>query len=397
MLSKKGRAESTNGGDAALFFNDAASDRYAASSPLQATQQALTARCLDLVLAGPQSTTPRLVLDLGCGCGFSSAALRWRLPAGSIVVGLDISLGMLAACTVAERVGGSMAQLPLRSGPLFDAAVSVSALQWLESPADLLGCFLALRSCCTAAARAVLQFYPKDAQHAAATIAAARQGGWLTARLLCCFPQIRSTNIPPQRKWFCCVGPAAEVPAEVVAGVAPCPLAWPYDATCAMCWGWEGAPLCGPADTAWSTALIDGSIEQHLRLSCRLVRLWRREQAGLEARPSACEQALLASGIAAQLAATVPQCEGAATATALKEALRAAWWCAGRDAMHGAARHEEAAQDATGAARHEDSAGLAGMLGAASPAAESVRSDIGATSDAGERCDSGAHVRVPHT
>ena len=334
MLSRGGRAESASGGDAARFFDAAASDRYAASTPLQATQHALTARCLDLVLAGPQSTMPRLVLDLGCGCGFSSAALRRRLPAGSVVVGLDISLGMLATCTAAERIGGSMARPPLRSGPLFDAAISVSALQWLESPADLLECFLVLRSCCTAAARAVLQFYPKDKEHAAATVAAARQAGWPTARLLCCFPRTES----PQRKWFCCVGPAAPAAAEgpaVAAGVAPCPLAWPYDATCAMCWGWAGAPLCGPVDASWSAELADGSVEQHLRLGCRLVRLWRRVQAGLEVRPSACEQAQLASGIAARLVAEVPQAADAATATELKEALRAAWWRAGHDAMHG--------------------------------------------------------------
>ena len=381
MQIRGGRAESTNGGDAARFFDDAASDRYAASTPLQATQHALTARCLDLVLAGPQSTTPRLVLDLGCGCGFSSAALRRRLPAGSVVVGLDISLGMLATCTAAERIGGSMARLPLRSGPLFDAAISVSALQWLESPADLLECFLVLRSCCTATARAVLQFYPRDKEHAAATIAAARQAGWPMARLLCCFPRTES----PQRKWFCCVGPAAPaavVPAGVAAatgpagaaGVAPCPLAWPYDGTCAMCWGWEGAPLCGPADAAWSTELVDGSIEQHLRLGCRLVRLWRRVQAGLEVRPSACEQVQLASGIAARLVAAVPQAEDATTATALKEALRAAWWCAGHDAMHGAV------------GQRDELASLTGTLGAVSVAAESIQSETDACLDVGGHC-----------
>ena len=96
-----------------------------------------------------------------------------------------------------------------------------------------------------------------------------------------------------------------------------------------------GAPLCGPVDAAWSAELADGSVEQHLRLGCRLVRLWRRVQAGLEVRPSACEQAQLASGIAARLVAAVPQAADAATATELKEALRAAWWRAGHDAMHG--------------------------------------------------------------
>ena len=371
MQIRGGRAESTNGGDAARFFDGAASDRYAASTPLQATQHALTARCLDLVLAGPQSTTPRLVLDLGCGCGFSSAALRRRLPAGSVVVGLDISLGMLATCTAAERIGGSMARLPLRSGPLFDAAISVSALQWLESPAELLECFLVLRSCCTVAARAVLQFYPKDKAHAAATMAAARQAGWPTARLLCCFPQTES----PQRKWFCCVGPAAPAAAvpAVAAGVAPCPLAWPYDGTCAMCWGWGGVPLCGPVGAAWSTALVDGSIEQHLRLGCRLVRLWRRGQAGLEVRPSACEQVQLASGIAARLVEAVPQLEQAATATELKEALRAAWWRAGHDAMHGVARHD-------------DLASLTGSLGAMTVAAENIRGEAEARLEVGGHC-----------
>ena len=56
----------------------------------------------------------------------------------------------------------------------------------------------------------------------------------------------------------------------------------------------------------------------------------------MPARPSECEQALLRAGVAARLVAALPaQEEGADTAAALTEALRAGWWSAGRDAMHG--------------------------------------------------------------
>ena len=73
------------------------------------------------------------MLDLGCGGGFSSAALRKLLGARTCVVGADISLDMLRTRDAAQPwlpLCCSMASLPLRR-PVFDAVVSISAIRTL--------------------------------------------------------------------------------------------------------------------------------------------------------------------------------------------------------------------------------------------------------------------------
>ena len=131
---------------------------YGSDAGLQKRQAALTSQTLDLLLghaAAPavgDSETPRgpsfrLVLDLGCGGGFSCATVQARLPA-ACVVGLDVSLDMLRSSGEGEAgpsrrwlpVCASMASLPF-ARPVFDAVVSVSALQWLTEAAELCSFF----------------------------------------------------------------------------------------------------------------------------------------------------------------------------------------------------------------------------------------------------------------
>ena len=75
----------------------------------------------------------------------------------------------------------------------------------------------------------------------------------------------------------------------------------------------------------------------------------------------------------ATAAAVVVMAAEAATATELKEALRAAWWRAGHDAMHGVARHD-------------DLASLTGSLGAMTVVAVSIRGEAEARLGAGGHC-----------
>lgn len=67
------------------------------------------------------------VLDLGCGKGRFAARLR---EAGAEVVGLDVSVAMLAAATGLDRVQGSAARLPFAAG-IFDAVVAVEVFEHL--------------------------------------------------------------------------------------------------------------------------------------------------------------------------------------------------------------------------------------------------------------------------
>lgn len=375
----QGRPEALHPDSAEAYF-DQTSQTYAASASLQATQLALTASCLDLLLLLPPVLviTPQLMLDVGCGCGFSSAKAlrelqqRYASNGKALVLGFDLSFEMLrsgndgsggveAASTsndcsgksgsCCNRVGNGvllcadMARMPFRAGALFDAVISVSALQWLASHDELLNFFVNLRRSCAADARAVLQFYPSGTAHAALTVRSASEAGWVRARLLCCFP------VGNARKWFCCVGPTHEpsgstlTVADAMSGEAMagrlCPLAWPYAGTCALCWGWGGEERsCRPPDRlspddsngTWSEALI----EQHLRLGSQLLRLWRRLQNGLSTRLSVCERALLDAGIGESLAATLAThaqpLDG--TAAEFKKKLRSVWWTGAADAMH---------------------------------------------------------------
>jgi 18S rRNA (guanine1575-N7)-methyltransferase len=86
------------------------------------------------MLAIPKSS-PRLLLDIGCGSGISGSVLSQK---GHMWLGLDISKAMLDVAADREEVEGDLIHSDMghgfgfRSGT-FDGAVSVSALQWLCS------------------------------------------------------------------------------------------------------------------------------------------------------------------------------------------------------------------------------------------------------------------------
>nr|CAD7463143.1 unnamed protein product [Timema tahoe] len=99
------------------------------SSRMVDIQLQMSERALEL-LALPDSIC--YILDLGCGSGLSGHILETN---GHVWVGIDISVAMLSIAGEREVEGdlilGDLGQgVPFRAG-VFDAAVSVSALQWL--------------------------------------------------------------------------------------------------------------------------------------------------------------------------------------------------------------------------------------------------------------------------
>jgi demethylmenaquinone methyltransferase/2-methoxy-6-polyprenyl-1,4-benzoquinol methylase len=89
------------------------------------------------------SVSVRRVLDVCCGTGAVTRALRQRLGEGSLVVGLDFSRGMLGRGIQAARLAGvscirwvqaDAAALPFKSG-IFDAATCAYALYELKGTA----------------------------------------------------------------------------------------------------------------------------------------------------------------------------------------------------------------------------------------------------------------------
>ena len=152
----------------------------------------MTRRALELL----DLQSPSLILDLGCGSGLSGAILS-AVPASEggphTWLGMDVSSSMLS--TALERDDGDGVEgdlmladigqgIPFRPGT-FDAAVSISAIQWLcnadssdVSPQGRLARFFnGLYASLRRGARAVCQFYPRnDAQRTMISNAAIKAG-----------------------------------------------------------------------------------------------------------------------------------------------------------------------------------------------------------------------------
>lgn len=171
-----------------MHYDDVEARKYTTSSRIQNIQAAMTRRALELL----DLKSPSLILDVGCGSGLSGEILS-AVPAEEggphTWVGMDISPSMLDVALQRDVEGDLLLSdigqgVPFRPGT-FDAAISISAIQWLcnaetseTSPAGRLtrffnGLYAALRR----GGRAVCQFYPKnDVQRQMITSAAVKAG-----------------------------------------------------------------------------------------------------------------------------------------------------------------------------------------------------------------------------
>ncbi len=150
----------------------------------------MTHRALSLL----SLTSPSMILDVGCGSGLSGEILSNSASEGTpggphVWIGFDISASMLGVALEKEVEGDLLLAdagqgVPFRPGT-FDAAISISAVQWLcnaetseESPAGRLSRFFnQLYASLRRGGRAVCQFYPKnDAQKKMVSQAAIKAG-----------------------------------------------------------------------------------------------------------------------------------------------------------------------------------------------------------------------------
>lgn len=171
-----------------VHYNDTEARKYTTSSRIQNIQASMTNRALELLdLAGPS-----LILDVGCGSGLSGEILSAVPPEDGgphVWIGMDVSASMLDVALQRDVEGDLMLAdigqgVPFRAGA-FDAAVSISAIQWLcnaesseTSPEGRLSRFFnGLYASLKRGGRAVCQFYPKnDKQRSMITQAAVRAG-----------------------------------------------------------------------------------------------------------------------------------------------------------------------------------------------------------------------------
>lgn len=113
----------------------AAFDRAAASYDAAAEFQRLI--CDRLVALLPCERTPATIADLGCGTGYTSAALATRYPQAELYA-LDFAPAMLgvarARANARHWIAADVQHLPLRSASM-DLLCSSLALQWCDSAA----------------------------------------------------------------------------------------------------------------------------------------------------------------------------------------------------------------------------------------------------------------------
>lgn len=148
----------------------------------------MTRRALEIL----DLESPSMILDVGCGSGLSGEILTSELPEHGgphTWIGMDVSPSMLDVALQRDVEGdlllADMGQgVPFRAGS-FDAAISISAVQWLcnaesseISPEGRLSRFFdGLYASLRRGAKAVCQFYPKnDTQRNMITQAAVRAG-----------------------------------------------------------------------------------------------------------------------------------------------------------------------------------------------------------------------------
>lgn len=171
-----------------VHYNDTEARKYTTSSRIQNIQASMTRRALELL----DLEEPSFILDVGCGSGLSGEILTSEPEEQGgphIWVGMDVSPSMLDVALQRDVEGDLLLAdigqgVPFRAGT-FDAAISISAIQWLcnaesseTSPEGRLSRFFnGLYASLKRGGKAVCQFYPKnDKQKHMITQAAVKAG-----------------------------------------------------------------------------------------------------------------------------------------------------------------------------------------------------------------------------
>lgn len=161
----------------------------------------------------PIVDAPMTILDLGCGSGLSGQMVsEW----GHLFWGIDISPAMLNVA-VERQVDGELMLGDLGHGfnfapGFFDAAISVSALQWLcnsDKAWDvpwkrLMAFFVSLHKCLKLGGKAAIQFYPENEKQLEMVSNAAMKAGF-AGGIYVDFP-----NSASAKKYYLVLSTAAE-------------------------------------------------------------------------------------------------------------------------------------------------------------------------------------------
>lgn len=166
-----------------VFYDESESKKYTQSTRVQHIQAKMTFRALELLNL---SSSDHLLLDIGCGSGLSGEIL---LEEGYQWIGMDIAPAMVAQALNREVEGDLFladmgSGVPFRAGT-FDAAILISAIQWLcnaEGGTDpklrLKTFFLTLYASLKRGGKFVAQFYPANDSQTEQITGAAKEAGF---------------------------------------------------------------------------------------------------------------------------------------------------------------------------------------------------------------------------
>ncbi|MGV9172918.1 MAG: class I SAM-dependent methyltransferase [Promethearchaeia archaeon] len=147
------------------YFRGETLHNYATSKSLMRIQERITKRALELLDIENES----LILDAGCGAGFSSIYLKEK---GYKVVSLDLIKEFLYFYNLKEinPLAGDMCKLAFQPES-FDAIVSISALQWIyrdlkyeKGLNNLVSLIRGFHESLKPDGKVIFQFYPKSSK-----------------------------------------------------------------------------------------------------------------------------------------------------------------------------------------------------------------------------------------
>ncbi|MFW9894914.1 MAG: class I SAM-dependent methyltransferase [Candidatus Thorarchaeota archaeon] len=146
------------------YFKDNILNQYATSKSMARIQQKITKRALELLNL---KNNKNLILDAGCGPGFAAFYLK---EMGYKIVALDLISEFLTFYEINDinPINADMCFPPFKQN-VFDAIISISALQWIyrdindDSMSSMIkSLFKAFFQILRPNSKALLQFYPRN-------------------------------------------------------------------------------------------------------------------------------------------------------------------------------------------------------------------------------------------
>ena len=146
------------------YFDKDRIEQYARSKSIMRIQKRITLRALELLDLKRKN---QIILDAGCGPGFSSFLLK---DLGYTIVALDLLKNFITFYDLKEEnpIVADLCFLPFKP-KTFSAIISISAIQWIirdlnktDTRKYAIALIQSFFSCLKPKGRAVIQFYPKS-------------------------------------------------------------------------------------------------------------------------------------------------------------------------------------------------------------------------------------------